>query len=156
MILVTVGTNEAPFDRLLRILDGHLYDADLVVQHGPSAVRPAGAVCVEFLPYDELVAVMQRADLVVTHAGVGTIMTALASGRRPVVFPRLARYAEAVDDHQVALARRLDAEGLVIAAETEDDLLAAIDRPPSAAAHELGASRRLVADLRDFVASSCG
>jgi UDP-N-acetylglucosamine transferase subunit ALG13 len=152
MILVTVGTNEAPFDRLLRALDGRPDDGEeLIVQHGPSPVRPPRATCVEFLPYDELVAAIGRARIVVTHAGVGSIMTALANGKRPVVVPRLARFGEAVDDHQLGLGRRLDAEGLVSCAETDVALLRALDEPPEGATLELGASRRLVADLRSYV-----
>jgi UDP-N-acetylglucosamine transferase subunit ALG13 len=155
MILVTVGTNEAPFDRLLSALDARAPDdEELLVQHGPSRVRPAGAECVEFLPYDELVDAIRRARVVVTHAGVGSIMTALANGKRPVVVARLARYGEAVDDHQVGLGRRLDAEGLVRRAETDDEILAAIAEPPAAATLELGPSRRLVADLRSYVKAS--
>lgn len=154
MILVVVGTNEAPFDRLLTALDGRptVNDGEaLVVQHGPSAVRPRGADCVDYLPYDELVAAIERARLVVTHAGVGSIMTALANGKRPVVMPRLQRYGEAVDDHQVALARRLDAEGLVTSAETDDELVRALGTSETETLLELGPSGALVAELRAFL-----
>lgn len=157
MIVVTVGTNEAPFDRLLRALDDRSRSADdeeLLVQHGPSAVRPAGATCVDFLPYDELVAAIERARLVVMHAGVGSIMTALASGKRPIVVPRLRRFGEAVDDHQVALGHRLDADGLVTCVETEQELLSALADPPESTSLDLGPSHRLVADLRSFVDAS--
>jgi UDP-N-acetylglucosamine transferase subunit ALG13 len=157
MILVTVGTNEAPFDRLLEMVDDLASadgDGELLVQHGPSRVRPAKAECVDFLPYDELAAAIRRAEVVVMHAGVGSIMTALANGKRPVVVPRLERLGEAVDDHQLALGRRLDAEGLVTCAEDGDTLRAAIAAPSASALLELGPSRRLVADLRAFVEAS--
>lgn len=158
MILVTVGTNEAPFDRLLHMVDGLLPEngagEELLVQHGPSLVRPAGAECVDYLPYDDLADAIRRARVVVMHAGVGSIMTALANGKRPVVVPRLARNGEAVDDHQVALGRRLDTEGLVTCAETDEAVAEALAQPPAAAALDLGPSRRLVADLRAFVEAS--
>ena len=104
MIFVTVGTNEARFDRLLQAFQPSPPDEELLVQHGPSGVRPPGATCVDYLPYDELVATVRRARVVVTHAGVGSIMTALANGKRPIVVPRLRRFDEAVDDHQLQLA----------------------------------------------------
>ena len=138
MIVVTVGTNEAPFDRLLSAFDGYAGDEQLLVQHGPSRIRPAGAALCGIPPLRQLAAAIAGARVVVTHAGVGSIMTALANDRRPVVVPRLREFAEAVDDHQVGLARRLDAAGLVTLVEAQP-------RP-------LGASRQ----LRARQASSSG
>lgn len=158
MILVTVGTNEAPFDRLLELVDGLLQGEaggeEVLVQHGPSQVRPQFATCVDYLPYDDLADAIRRARVVVTHAGVGSIMTALAYGKRPIVMPRLERFGEAVDDHQVALGRRLDAEGLVTCAETDEALREAVAVPDASTAFDLGPSPRLVADLRAFVSAS--
>jgi UDP-N-acetylglucosamine transferase subunit ALG13 len=116
MIFVTVGTNEAPFDRLLRAVES-LEPGDLVAQCGSSALRPKNATCVDFLPFEQLVAYVQSASAVVTHAGVGSIAVALANGKRPVVVPRLQRYGEAIDDHQVSLGRRLQRSGLVTLVE---------------------------------------
>ena len=115
MIFVTIGTTES-FDRLLRALDS-LEGEDLVVQCGDSGVRPRHAHLVEYLPYDCLVDYVRRARLVISHAGVGTIMTAHANGKRPVVVPRREVFGEAVDDHQVELARRLALTGLVTLVE---------------------------------------
>lgn len=113
MIFVTVGTNEARFDRLLAALDALPGGEELVVQHGPSPLRPAGAACVDFLPFGGLVEHVRRARVVITHAGVGSIMVCLANERRPLVMPRLRAQGEAVDDHQVGLAERLERAGLV-------------------------------------------
>jgi UDP-N-acetylglucosamine transferase subunit ALG13 len=70
---------------------------------------------VAFLAYDELAEKMNAADAVVTHAGVGSILTALRMGHTPVVVPRLRRFGEHVDDHQVELTRDLAATGRVVA-----------------------------------------
>ncbi len=153
MIVVTVGTNEAPFDRLLRALDRERPAEEMLVQHGPSRVRPAGARCVEFLPYDELADAIRRARVVVMHAGVGSIMTALANGKRPVVVPRLRRFGEAVDDHQLDLGRRLHESGLVVLVESPDDVLGALETVSTSSELDLGPSRRLVAELREFIAA---
>ena len=71
MIFVTVGTNEARFDRLLAAVDELPDGTDLFVQHGPSSIRPAGATCADYLSFDEMVEKMRQARAVVTHAGVG-------------------------------------------------------------------------------------
>lgn len=152
MILVTVGTSESKFDRLLEAFDvGDRSDEELVVQHGPSLVRPVGATCLEFLPYDELVDVIRRARVVVIHGGVGSIMTALANGKRPVVVPRLRRFGEAVDDHQVALGRRLQEAGLVTLVEDTGDVLTAVETVSRVSGIELGPNPRLIAELKEFL-----
>ena len=127
MIFVTVGTNEAPFDRLVSGVSGLAGREEVVVQHGASAVRPEGATCIDFLPFDELVELVRRARVVVTHAGVGSIMVALSQGKRPIVVPRLGRFGEAVDDHQVTFARRLSERGLVTVVDDPSLLPSAID-----------------------------
>jgi UDP-N-acetylglucosamine transferase subunit ALG13 len=151
VILVTVGTNEARFDRLLQALDGLGDREELLVQHGPSPVRPSGAQCVEFLPFDELTAEMRRARVVVTHAGVGSTIASLLNGKRPVVVPRLARHGEAVDDHQVPFGRRLHEAGLVHFVEDPADLADAVAGPVDSEAVALRPNRRLVAELRSFI-----
>jgi UDP-N-acetylglucosamine transferase subunit ALG13 len=90
---------------------------------------------------------------VVTHAGVGSIMTALANGKRPVVVPRLRRFGEAVDDHQVALGLRLHEAGLVMFVEDPEDVSQAVEAASVAPGIELGPSPRLVAELQEFVAA---
>jgi UDP-N-acetylglucosamine transferase subunit ALG13 len=117
MIFVTVGTNEAPFDRLVRAIDRLPAAEEVVAQCGPSSHRPARAVRVDYLAFEELVELVRRARVVVTHAGAGSTMVALANSKRPVVVPRLQRYGEAVDDHQLPFARRLASRRLVTLVE---------------------------------------
>ena len=147
MILVTVGTLHFPFERLLRAVDELPGDEELVVQSRAPGTRPARARCVEDLPYEELVAEIRRARVVICHAGVGSILTALANGKRPIVVPRLERYGEAVDDHQLAFGRRLGEAGLVTFVEDPAELEAAVASPPAAPAHAGGANR-LALDVR--------
>jgi UDP-N-acetylglucosamine transferase subunit ALG13 len=120
-VLVTVGTNEAPFDRLVAAA-ARLTGESVLVQHGPSTLRPHGVRCVDYLPFDAFDALVSSARVVVTHAGIGSVAAALAHGRRPVVVPRLRRMGEAVDDHQVSFARRLERAGLVTVVDDLDQL----------------------------------
>jgi UDP-N-acetylglucosamine transferase subunit ALG13 len=143
MILVTVGTNEQPFDRLVSaaaLLGG---DEELIVQHGSSRVSHGRGEWVDYLPFDELSERARAARVVVCHAGVGSIMMARRCGRRPVVVPRRHRLREAVDDHQVTLARRLAESGLVTLVEDEAKLEAVLyaDDAATAASHVRGAGQ---------------
>jgi len=107
MILVTTGSTGAPFDRLLAVIERFETDEEIVAQVGPSSLRPRNARCVEYLPFGELMEIAGRARTIVAHAGVGSILLCHAVGKAPIVVPRLARLREAVDDHQLVLARRL-------------------------------------------------
>ena len=156
MIFATVGTNEAPFDRLLHALALVHVDEELVVQCGSSDVRPPNARCVDFLPFDELTAYLQQSRLAVMHAGVGSIAVALANGVRPIVVPRLHRYREAVDDHQLHLAKRLDAIGSVYLVEDPALLAGSLDRRTEQAPVHLERAGPIVEELRAYVASVLG
>ena len=136
-VVVTVGTNEAPFDRLVEAAT-RLTDEPVMVQHGSSRVRPRGAECVDYLAFGEFDALVASARVIVTHAGIGSIAAALAHGRRPVVVPRLHRHGEAVDDHQVSFARRLEDAGLVTVVEDLDRLPEVVARSDHSAAPMAG------------------
>lgn len=155
MIFVTVGTNEAAFDRLIVALDRIPPGEELVAQCGSSAHRPARAVCFDFLPFEELTQLVRQARVVVTHAGAGSTMVALANGKRPIVVPRLRRYGEAVDDHQLHFGRRLAEEGLVTLAEDPEllpEALAAVGAGSLEAS--VAADERLVEELRLLITAA--
>jgi beta-1,4-N-acetylglucosaminyltransferase len=130
MILVTTGTNAPAFDRLLREIDELNLDEPLFVQHGPSAIRPKGATYADYVSYDQFVELVRDARVVVTHAGVGSILTSLINGKHPVVVPRLARLGEHVDDHQLELARRLNDAGVITLVTNPTELEHALQHTP--------------------------
>lgn len=152
MIFVSVGTNEARFDRLLEAVATLDASEETVVQHGPSPVRPPGATCVDYLSFEEMTEHLRTARVSVLHAGVGSVLAALAQGVRPVVVCRLKRFGEAVDDHQLGFARRLHGEGLVELVEDLDRLSAAVARHDRRFAGAVGVEGRLVEELRTYIA----
>jgi beta-1,4-N-acetylglucosaminyltransferase len=121
VIFATVGSTQIPFERLVRALDG-LPGERLFVQHGPVPPPVGAGRSAAFMQFPEVVESMQEADAVVCHAGAGSILCALRAGHVPIVVPRLKRFKETVDDHQVELARALDAEGKVVSVEEVDRL----------------------------------
>jgi UDP-N-acetylglucosamine transferase subunit ALG13 len=159
LLLVTVGTDHHPFDRLvgwagawLAANPGRLR---CLMQTGTSA-PPGGSGPVAwqaYLEHDALQAAMASAAAVVCHGGPGTILGARHRGAVPIVVPRRHRLGEHVDDHQVAFARRLAATGGEIhLAETEAELHRLLDRVVAEpAAFRAGAGERATAGaVREF------
>jgi UDP-N-acetylglucosamine transferase subunit ALG13 len=155
VIFVTAGTLHFPFDRLLGALGDLPDDEELIVQSRAAGKLPQRARHVEDLPFDELAGLIRDARVVVCHAGVGSILTSLENGKRPVTMPRLARYGEAVDDHQLPFARRLAEAGFVTLVEDPARLAAAIASPAAAPPTSLGVSS-LALDLRSTLRDLLG
>jgi UDP-N-acetylglucosamine transferase subunit ALG13 len=107
VILVTVGTHEDPFDRLVRAAEVLAGGERVVLQKGPSTVPTPRCEARPFLAPEDLAAAMRDARIVVAHAGPSTLLEAAACGHVPVVVPRSAAHGEHVDDHQLRFARRI-------------------------------------------------
>src|SRR4051812_7498158 len=133
MIVVSVGTHEQAFDRLLGAvaeLGGH---EELLVQYGTSTLAHGRGEWVDYLSFDELAEYVAKARVFVCHAGVGSIVLARRYGLRPIVVPRKHELGEHVDDHQLELSRRLAQSGIVTLVEDERELAAAVFGPPAEA-----------------------
>jgi UDP-N-acetylglucosamine transferase subunit ALG13 len=128
MILVTVGASDYPFDRLLEAFDDLAQDEEVLVQHGASFRCPRNAKCVDFISFEELIEHIRAARVVVTHGGTGSILVALANGKRPIVVPRRRDFGEAIDDHQIDLARALAPSGLIKLVEDPCELPGVVAR----------------------------
>jgi len=146
MIFATVGSCHLPFERMMRAL-AVLPADELIVQHGPAEPPPA-ARAVRFLPFDEIVALIDQAEMVISHAGVGSIVCSTRAGHTPIVFPRLSRFGEMVDDHQVELTGALEQRGTVRVAWGAEDLLAATRSLPARGSAVAADTVRLNASVR--------
>jgi UDP-N-acetylglucosamine transferase subunit ALG13 len=130
-VVVIVGTDHHPFDRLIRWinrwLDEHPDHAGaFFVQSGPAAVNPVSAGD-HFLDGDQLDLLLDGAELVICHGGPGTISDAWSRGLKPVVVPRLRRFGEVVDDHQVDFCAKLADLGRIQLAQSADELAKFLD-----------------------------
>jgi UDP-N-acetylglucosamine transferase subunit ALG13 len=154
MIVATTGTNEQPFDRLVRSVAALDVDEELLLQYGSSRVPHGRGTWVDYLPFSELENAMRRARIVISHAGVGSIMLARRCGKVPIVMPRRLSAGEAVDDHQHRLAVRLSRIGVVAIAEDERQLAELVLAGPGAAANGDGGleAGTLVTELHAFFA----
>lgn len=137
MIFATLGTHHDPFPRAIDAALTLAGDAELVVQHGHTEPVGAGPNVrfYQWLVPDEVDALFREATLVITHAGVATVVGALRAGHHPIVIPRRKCFGEHVDDHQMQIVSELTRVGLVTA--LPDDLGGL---RPGSTARRLGAS----------------
>lgn len=131
MILLTVGSTY-PFDRLVRTMDelvasGCVAD-EVRAQIGAGRYEPKAMSFDRFLDKPEFDLLLARSDCIVSHAGIGSITTALQYGKPLLVVPRLRRFGEIVNDHQLATARQYERLGHVLAAYESDQIAQQINR----------------------------
>lgn len=120
MIFVTLGSQKFQFNRLLRALDELTLDEKIFAQTGYSDYQPKNYEYKEFLDRVEFSLMMDKSDIVITHGGTGAIMSALKKGKKVIAVPRLAKYGEHVDDHQLQLIEQFKDLDLICSCENMD------------------------------------
>ncbi len=129
-LFVSVGTDHHRFDRLLRWTDAWVQrleiPIDYTVQHGASAPSRL-ATNLSMVPRPVLLDLISSSTIVVTQGGPGSIVDVRSCGRIPIVVPRLSRYNEVVDDHQVPFCALMAEQGASVVATDEATLHAWLD-----------------------------
>ena len=125
MIFLTVGT-QFPFDRLVKSVDEIIgqsgVEEEVFAQISDSSYRPQNFQAVSSLKKHLFDKYIREASGIISHAGVGTITIALEAGKPLLVMPRLKRYGEVVNDHQLPLAKRFELLGHVLVAYEAEEL----------------------------------
>ena len=103
MIFVALGSQKFQFNRLLKAVDVLQTDEEIFAQIGYSDYKPRNYKYKEFLDREEFVTWEDKADIVITHGGTGAIIGAVKKGKKVIAVPRLKKYGEHVDDHQIQL-----------------------------------------------------
>jgi UDP-N-acetylglucosamine transferase subunit ALG13 len=156
VIFVTVGT-DLPFDRMMRVVDQWAADTgrkDIFAQIGETEWRPRHMSYSKFLDPPEFVRRFESATTIISHAGMGTILSALRYQKPILVMPRRASLGEQRNEHQLATARRLSEMGKISVAFDEAALrrsLDHLDQFQTRAKIEAVASADLLAGIRQFI-----
>jgi len=126
MIFVILGTQKFQMNRLLIMIDGLVADGKInspvIAQTGQSDYEPRSFEYHNFMDKEMFDRHISESELVITHAGASSIITALKYRKPVVVCPRLAKYGEHVDDHQREIARAFAKKGYVVCCDDGDDL----------------------------------
>ncbi|WP_010480024.1 PssE/Cps14G family polysaccharide biosynthesis glycosyltransferase [Thermococcus zilligii] len=116
MIFVTVGNSNLGFERLIKAMDNlaQALPYPVVMQIGATNYVPKNVEWFRYCDHDTIIEHFKKSRVIVTHAGAGTIFDILLLGKKPVVIPRLSKFKEHIDDHQVEITRALENQKLII------------------------------------------
>lgn len=122
MILVTVGTDNHDFSRLLRKMDEIAKKEKVVMQTGHSLYQPRYAKWFSFETNEVIEDLYRKASIIITHGGAGSIISSLVNGKIPIVVPRQKKWGEHINDHQRDLAQFLSKKGKVVLVDDVEDI----------------------------------
>lgn len=126
MIFIALGTQKFQLDRLLKEIDDliekKVITEPVVAQVGYSTYTPQHFRSNELISQEKFNELIGECDLLITHCGVGTILEGVRLNKHIIVYPRLAKYKEHVDDHQVEIAEAFEELGIVTYCKEEDSL----------------------------------
>ena len=157
MILVTLGTQDKTFVRLLdeidKLINKGIIQDKVIVQAGFTKYSSDNMEIFDLIPQDEFNNLMSKADLVITHGGVGNIISALEKNKKVIAVPRLAKYKEHINDHQTQIIAKFNAVGYIIGLRDVDELENAFKKvkkfKPQKFVHDNSKMLNLVSQLID-------
>jgi UDP-N-acetylglucosamine transferase subunit ALG13 len=126
LILVTLGTQDKSFVRLLEIVENAIIDGtikdEVIVQAGYTKYKSDYMKVFDYIPIDEFNEYIKNSKLIITHGGVGSIMTGLKFDKKIIACPRLKKYKEHVNDHQLEIVEKLSKLGIISFLEETTEL----------------------------------
>ena len=132
MILVLLGPQNNSFHRLLeevqKNIDNKNIKEEVVVQKGYTKFESENMTLYTQLPVDKLQQLIEKADLVITHGGVGSIISSIQKGKKVIAIPRLKKYGEHVNDHQYDIVKSFNDSGYIIGLSSVEELGAALQK----------------------------
>ena len=135
MILVTLGTNDKTFIRLIkeieRLIQVGVINEKVVVQAGYTKYESKNMEIFDLIPYEKFDDLIAECNLLITHGGVGSIITGLKNKKVVIAVPRLEEYGEHVNNHQKEIIRNFSNAGYIIGTSGVEDLEAAMEQAKS-------------------------
>lgn len=132
MILILLGTQNNSFHRLLeevqKNIDNGNIKQEVVVQKGYTKFQSENMTLYNQLPLEELNQLIEKADLIITHGGVGSIITAIENNKKVIAVPRLKKYKEHVNDHQLDIIKSFSNLGHIIGLNGVEELAEALKK----------------------------
>ena len=132
MILVLLGTQNNSFNRLLEKLDdliiNKIIEDEVIVQAGYTKYKSNNMKIFDFIPSDDLKVLQEKADIIITHGGVGSIISSLKIGKKVIAVPRKHQYGEHVNDHQKEIVEMFEKKNYIISCNDLENLKEKLDK----------------------------
>ncbi len=134
MILVMLGTQNNSFHRLLekieKLLDEGKIKEEVIIQAGYTKYQPQNEKMkiLDFVPKEELEKLQEKASFIITHGGVGSIITSLEKGKKVIAVPRIHEYGEHVNNHQKEIVEKFNKNGNIIGIKSVEELEQALEK----------------------------
>jgi UDP-N-acetylglucosamine transferase subunit ALG13 len=121
MVLVLLGTQNNSFVRLLEQVENcinvGLIKEEVIVQAGYTNYHSNKMKILDFVSSSQLKELIDKADLIITHGGVGSIITSIKSGKKVIAVARLEKYKEHVNDHQLQIVKNFNDKDYIVGLE---------------------------------------
>ena len=114
MIFVTVGTQKIKFTRLFKYLE-NIRDEKVIIQSGFNEVKVKDNYEIyKNIPFYDMKKYIDNCDILITHGGPDNIFYALSKKKKVIVVPRMSKYSEHINDHQIEICEELEKEGYIL------------------------------------------
>lgn len=158
MILVALGTQDKSFVRILemveKLLDEKIINEEVYVQAGYTKFESKYMKIFDYLDMDEYERLLKECDILISHGGVGTIVSAIKDGKKVIGVPRLAMYHEHHNDHQLEIIENFTSQGYILSANNVEELASAIEKIKTFKPNEfVSNNERFVALIRKEIMS---
>lgn len=124
MIFVSLGTNDKSFERLLKAIDREIEKGNIrdkvIAQSGYTKYSSKNMDVFDLMPMDKFNKCVDDCNILITHGGVGTILDGLKKGKKIIAFPRLSKYQEHVNDHQVEIIDEFYNSGFILTGDVNN------------------------------------
>lgn len=158
MILVTLGTQDKPFVRLLKAIDDEITKGNIkekvVVQAGYSMDKyeTSNMEMFDLIDREAFNKLVNECSLLITHGGVGSILTGLKANKKVIACPRLFKYKEHINDHQTQIINEFAKAGYILAYNENDDLEDILKKAKNFKPQKyVSNSNNLVQIIKDFI-----
>ena len=156
MILVLLGTQNNSFHRLLEEVEKNIKNKtiqeEVIVQAGYTKFESKNMKIIDLMSKEELDKYMSKANLIITHGGVGSIIMALEKGKKVIAVPRKHEYGEHVNNHQIQIIKDFTDKGYIIGIENVEDLPEAIKESETFEPNEYkNNNQKMLNIIEDFI-----
>lgn len=155
MILVTLGTQDKSFDRLLKAVDKEIKNGNIkeevIVQAGYTKYESKNMKIFDYVSEEDFKEYIDKCNVLITHSGVGTILNGIENGKKIIVVPRLSKYKEHHNDHQVEIAEEFEKEGYVIYLKDMKDLGNIIKKINKFNPRKLEHNKEVIKTIENFI-----